>query len=208
MISEVFNIDCMEGMKNYPDKFFDLAVVDPEYGIDSANMQMGKGIKKWDKKDWDKTPVNERYFIELFRVSKRQIIFGGNYFNLPLTGGWIFWDKDRQKDVSFSDGELAWTSFLNTIKTIKVKYDGFLGADIGGKIHPTQKPIKLYDNIYKRFIYEGGKVLDTHLGSGSNRIAADKAGNIDFTAFELDKDYYEGQEKRFKNYKQQLTIFQ
>lgn len=203
--STVYLMDCVEGMKHYPDKYFDLAVVDPEYGIDAANMQMGKGKKKWTKKDWDKKPVDERYFIELFRVSQRQIVFGGNYFDLPLTGGWIFWDKDRQKDVSFSDGELAWTNFLTTIKTIKVKYDGFLGADVGGKIHPTQKPILLYSKIFNKYAEQGQRILDTHLGSQSSRIAADKAG-LDFTGFEIDKEYFEAGEKRFKQYKSQLRI--
>jgi site-specific DNA-methyltransferase (adenine-specific) len=206
MISDVKNMDCIEGMKEFPDKFFDLAIVDPEYGIDAANMQMGKGKKKWFKKDWDKSRVNDEYFIELFRVSEKQIVFGGNYFDLPITGGWIFWDKDRQKDVSFSDGELAWTNFLTTIKTIKVKYDGFLGADIGGKIHPTQKPILLYCKILHNYAKQGDKILDTHLGSGSSRIAAYNMG-FDFWGFELDTDYYEAQEKRFKEQTAQLKIF-
>ncbi len=197
--------DCVEVMKGFSDKQFDLAIVDPEYGIDAGNMQMGKGKKQWSKKDWDKSPADEKYFVELFRVSKKQIVFGGNYFNLPLTGGWIFWDKDRQKDVSFSDGELAWTNFLTTIKTIKVKYDGFLGADVGGKIHPTQKPILLYSKIIHKFAEKGQSVLDTHLGSGSSRIAADKAG-LDFTGIEIDKEYFDLSEKRWKAYKSQLRI--
>ena len=197
--------DCVEVMKGFEDNQFDLAIVDPEYGIDAGNMQMGKGKKQWVKKDWDKSPADEKYFAELFRVSKRQIVFGGNYFTLPLTGGWIFWDKDRQKDVSFSDGELAWTNFLNTIKTIKVKYDGFLGADIGGKIHPTQKPILLYSKILHKYSEKGQTILDTHLGSGSSRIAADKAG-LDFTGIEIDKEYFDLSEKRFKQYKSQLRI--
>jgi len=135
------------------------------------------------------------------------IIWGGNYFPLPLTKAWIFWDKSVPEGVDFADGELAWTSFDKTLVKANVKYTGFQGMDKGGKIHPTQKPVKLYSWIYDRYLPNGGKVIDTHLGSGSNRIAADKAGNIDFYGWEIDKDYYEAQEKRWKEYKMQLTIF-
>lgn len=198
-------MDCNAGMKQYPDKYFDLAIVDPEYGIDAANMQMGKGKKKWTKKDWDKQPAQPEYFENLFRVSKRQIIFGGNYFDLPKSGGWIFWDKERNKDVSFGDGELAWTNFLTVIKKISVKYDGFLGAD-DVKIHPTQKPIKLYKHLLINYANRGDKILDTHLGSGSSRIAAYDLG-FDFTGFELDSEYFNDQETRFKDHTAQLSLF-
>ena len=203
---ELFNIDCMEYMKTLPDKAFDLAIVDPEYGIDAANMQMGKGKnKKWTKKDWDKSTPDESYFIELFRVSERQVVFGGNYFDLPKTGGWIFWDKFREKDVSFSDGELAWTNFLPTLKKIVVRYDGFIGSD-GDKIHPTQKPIKLYKKILTKYASVGQKILDTHLGSGSSAIAAHQM-DFDFVGCELDKDYYEAACKRFKEQTAQTKLF-
>ena len=209
MISEVFNEDCMIGMARYPDKFFDLAVVDPPYGIE-INMNMGRRKGKravHENKDWDNSIPNTDYFIELARVSKNMIIWGGNYFPLPLTKSWIFWDKEVPEGVDFADGELAWTSFNKTLVKAKVKYTGFQGMDKGGKIHPTQKPVALYDWIYKNYLPEGGKVIDTHLGSGSNRIAADKAGNIDFYGWELDRAYFEAQEKRWSNYKKQLILF-
>jgi len=208
MNSEVYNIDCMDGMKQYPDKYFDLAVVDPPYGIGASEMTMGSGKnKKYKKgKKWDNETPTKEYFEELFRISKNQIIWGGNYFNLPISKSWIFWDKGINGDCDFADGELAWTSLNKVLRIAPIRYKGFLGAD-NDRIHPTQKPIKLYEWIYKNYLPEGGKVIDTHLGSGSNRIAADKAGNIDFIGYELDKDYFEAQEKRYKEYKAQLTLF-
>ena len=202
-ISEVHNEDCMVGMARYPDKWFDLAVVDPPYGI-SINMNMGrkKGkAKTHDDKDWDGSAPDDQYFKELFRVSQNQIIWGGNYFDLPPTKHVIFWDKLVAEGMSFSDGEIAWTSYDRAIK--KWTYRNITND----KIHPTQKPVALYDWIYKNYLPQGGKVIDTHLGSGSNRIAANKAGNIDFTGFELDKDYYEAQEKRWKGFISQTRLF-
>jgi site-specific DNA-methyltransferase (adenine-specific) len=198
----------MDGMKQYPDKYFDLAVVDPPYGIGASEMTMGSGKnKKYKKgKKWDNETPTKEYFEELFRISKNQIIWGGNYFNLPISKSWIFWDKGINGDCDFADGELAWTSLNKVLRIAPIRYKGFLGAD-NDRIHPTQKPIKLYEWIYKNYLPEGGKVIDTHLGSGSNRIAADKAGNIDFIGYELDKDYFEAQEKRYKEYKAQLTLF-
>jgi len=201
MISEVFNMDCMLGMKEFPDKYFDLAVVDPPYGIGiSSNSFRGKQKDK----DWDDNGVpDENYFNELFRISKEQIIWGGNYFPLPPSQGFLIWDKVQPQDFSSAMCEFAWMSVQSPAKIFKLHV---VTAE-PNKIHPTQKPAKLYQWIYSKYLPEGGKVLDTHLGSGSNRIAADKAGNIDFTGYELDKDYYEAQEKRWKNYKAQLTMF-
>lgn len=209
MSSEVFNEDCMIGMKRYPDKYFDLSVVDPPYGIEiNMNMGRGKGKRKRHKeKDWDNTIPKPEYFTELARISKNMIIWGGNYFPLPLTKAWIFWDKEVAEGVDFADGELAWTSYDKTLVKIKCRYSGYNGADSDGRIHPTQKPVELYKKIYQRYLPEGGIVLDTHLGSGSNRIAADKMGNIDFVGFELDEDYFLSQEKRWKNHKAQLVMF-
>lgn len=202
MTSNVFNIDCMELLKNTPDKFYDLAVVDPPYGINiNHNMGRRKGDKHSGHKKvkWDNdTPCNY-YFDELFRVSRNQIIWGGNYFALPSTGSWIFWDKQMPEKLSFSMGELAWMTFGNTLRKVTLKHHGFINTDTK-KIHPTQKPIALYDWIYANYLPTGGKVIDTHLGSGSNRISAYKRGNIDFTACELDKDYFEAQEQRFKEF--------
>ena len=208
MNSTVLNIDCMEGMKQYPDKYFDLALVDPPYGIE-INMNMGRKagqIKRHKDKKWDSDIPEDEYFIELSRVSKNQIIWGGNYFPLPLTKAWIFWDKKVPEGVSFADGELAWTSFDKTLVKLDIVYSGFQGSDNGGKIHPTQKPVRLYANVLKKFTDCRCKILDTHLGSGSSRIAAHDMG-YDFTGFELDKEYFEAQEKRFQQHISQLTMF-
>jgi site-specific DNA-methyltransferase (adenine-specific) len=209
--SIVHHADCMEIMAQYPDKHFDLAVVDPPYGIDLANMNMGVGTgkkcskianRKWKAKDWDTETPSSLYFNELVRISKNQIIWGGNYFDLPPCKNYIIWDKEIPEGLSFADCEMAWTSFDKAPRIFR--HSAYL--DKANKFHPTQKPIKLYDWIYKNYLPEGGKVIDTHLGSGSNRIAADKAGNINFVGCELDKDYFDAQEKRWSNYKAQLTI--
>jgi len=209
LVSEVYNMDCVQGMKHYPDKYFDLAICDPPYGIGASEMTMGTGKnKKYSKgKNWDnETPLLE-YFIELFRVSKNQIIWGGNYFTdkLPISRGWIYWDKQLNKDVSFADGELAWTSFDKVLKTAKVQYSGFLGAD-NVRIHPTQKPEKLYDWIYSNYAEEGMKILDTHLGSGSSRISA-YFNKMNFVGFEIDEDYVKASDKRFKDAISQQRLF-
>lgn len=203
---ELLNIDCMEYMKGLEDNAFELAIVDPPYGIGAANMQMGKGKnKQWKKKDWDSCAPNAEYFDELFRVSKEQVIWGGNYFALPLTGGWLFWDKMRDKDLSFADGELAWTSFLNVLKKAPIRFDGFIGADIV-RIHPTQKPVKLYEWLLKNYAKEGDKILDTHLGSGSSAIAA-HYGGYDFVGCELDEDYFKAATNRFDHETKQKALF-
>jgi site-specific DNA-methyltransferase (adenine-specific) len=204
----VYNRDCIEGMKEYPDKYWELAICDPEYGIDAGNMTMGSGKnKKYTKKNWDKKRPTKDYFNELFRVSKNQIICGGNYFtdNLPISKGWIFWDKGINGDCTFADGELIWTSFDTVLRKADIRYKGFLGAD-NERIHITQKPIKLYDWLLKNYAKEGDKILDTHVGSGSSRIAAHK-GKFDFTGFEIDADYWLAQEKRYKDFASQLTLF-
>jgi site-specific DNA-methyltransferase (adenine-specific) len=207
MISEVKNMDCIEYMQQFPDKYFELAIVDPPYGI-NINMNMGrrKGKRKnHEIKNWDNDIPNNDYFNELFRVSKNQIIWGGNYFPLSLTKSWIFWDKDVPEGVSFADGELAWTSFDKTLVKAKIKYSGFHGMDENGKIHPTQKPVALYRWLLKNYAKPNDKILDTHLGSGSSRIAADMEG-FDFYACELDTDYFNASQKRFNDYKKQLKL--
>jgi site-specific DNA-methyltransferase (adenine-specific) len=166
------------------------------------NPPFGITRQPWDEKlDW------KNIFIELFRISKNQIIWGGNYFTdkIPISRGWIYWDKLLNKNVSFADGELAWTSFDKVLKTAKVQYSGFLGAD-KQRIHPTQKPVALYKWLLHNYAKQGDKILDTHLGSGSSRIAAYDMG-FDFTAFELDKEYFDAQEKRFNQFKSQLKLF-
>lgn len=206
--SEVYLMDCVAGLRHYPDNYFDLAVVDPPYGIE-INMNMGrkKGQKKrHNEKDWDNSIPEDIYFKELFRVSKNQIIWGGNYFPLPLTKSWIFWDKNVPDGVSFADGELAWTSFDKTLVKAKIDYSGFQGMDDGGKIHPTQKPVRLYDWIFMKYSKAGDLILDTHVGSQSSRIAADKAG-LNFVGFEIDEEYFNAANKRFDNFKSQTRLF-
>lgn len=200
MVSEVFNEDCMIGMARYPDKYFDLAVVDPPYGIGISSNSFRQ---KHDKSDWDEMIPKPEYFIELARVSKEQIIWGGNYFPLPESQGFLIWDKVQPHNFSSAMCEYAWMSMQKPAKIFKMHV---VTAE-PNKIHPTQKPVKLYDWIYKNYLPQGGKVIDTHLGSGSNRIAADKAGNIDFYGWELDTDYYNASEKRFQDYKKQLILF-
>lgn len=193
MISDTFNVDCMEYMKAMPDKFFDLAVVDPPYGLPKDSTQ-GRGKLKnrilncSDLEKWDIAP-SQVYFDELFRVSKEQIIWGGNYFSLPPTRCVICWDK-MQPWENFSQVEIAWTSF--TLPAKLFRYDN----RTGDKIHPTQKPVALYQWIYKHFSRQGQKVLDTHLGSQSSRIAAYFAG-IDFYGCEINTEYFEQGNQRF-----------
>lgn len=204
---ELLNIDCMEYMATQPDKSFDLAIVDPPYGIGAGRMNIGKGKNQQWKKGmrWDDNPPRDDYFDEIQRVSKDQIIWGGNYFRLPITGGWLFWDKDRKKNLSFADGELAWTSFLTSLKKITLPYDGFRGAD-KVRIHPTQKPIKLYEWLLTNYAKPGQRILDTHLGSGSSAIAAHYFG-CDFVGCELDKDYFDAANERFEQETAQIAMF-
>lgn len=209
--SEVFNMDCIEGMKQYPDNYFEMAIVDPPYGLDLANMNMGIGKsaksskaknRKWVAKDWDKNTPDSIYFDELFRISNNQIIWGGNYFDLPPCKNYIIWDKEIPEGLSFADCEMAWTSFNNAPKMFR--YSAYL--DKANKFHPTQKPVKLYKWILNKYAKEGDKILDTHLGSGSSRIAAYDLG-FEFTGFELDEDYFKASDKRFKQHTDQLTLF-
>lgn len=223
MENKTYNMDCMEYMRGVPDKFFDLAVVDPPYGINVTRMAMGSGggtlkqestVKKLRNArlkgsgklknrainvmscDWDLNPPGEDYFEELFRVSRNQIIWGGNYFPLPPTRCVICWDKEQFFET-FSQVEMAWTSFDRPAKLFRYSNGGFRGKDRSKKIHPTQKPIALYAWIYRNFAKSGDKILDTHLGSGSSRIAAYRAG-LDFCGCEIDREYFEAEEERFR----------
>lgn len=210
MISDVRNMDCMDFMKEFPDKFFDLAIVDPPYGIGydiAANKTNGTqyGVAKAAKREyaasgWDNSIPDKIYFNELFRVSKNQIIWGGNYFTefLYPTKGWLFWYKHTNGD--FSDGELAWTSFGKPLKVFDFLWNGMLQGNMKNKqerIHPTEKPFQLYQWCLKEFGNNGDKIIDTHLGSGSNRVACFKGG-FDLYATEIDKEIFDAQEKRFK----------
>lgn len=191
-ISEVYNCDCLEYMRSIPDKFFDLCIADPPYGINASKMTMGSGKNHlYSKKSWDSNIPGTQVFEEIFRVSKHQIIWGGNYFPLPLTGNWILWDK-LNPNLSFAEGELAWCSIQSNLRIFK-HYS--VGGEV--RIHPTQKPIALYSWLLDKYAIGGGKIFDPFLGSGSSRIAAYKKG-YDFYACELDKDYFEAQERRFR----------
>jgi len=203
-IDKIHNQDCLEAMKLMQDNEFDLAIVDPPYGINAGKMTMGSGKHQFTKdKDWDKSIPSQEYFNELFRVSKNQIIWGGNYFELSLNNNWIIWDK-LNPNLSFSEAELAWCSIKNNIRIFKrlstlPDYDG-------KKRHPTQKPIKLYEWTLLKYAKEGDKILDTHLGSGSIAIACHNLG-YDLTGYELDKEYYDNAIKRIKNHQSQTRIF-
>lgn len=208
MISEVHNIDCMEYMKQFPDKYFELAIVDPPYGLGKRLSQRGGKHKNTkfavlyeNSSQWDNEIPNEEYFNELFRISKNQIIWGANYYLefLSSTRGIICWDK-KQFMPTFSRIEFAWTSF----DAVARLYEG-RSTDLN-RFHPTQKPVELYRWILQNYANIGDKILDTHLGSGSSRIAADMEG-FDFYGCELDKDYFEASCKRFDDYKSQLTLF-
>ena len=202
----VYHEDCMDGLKRFPNNYFDLAVVDPPYGMpkDSThergklkNRMLNNGsVEKWDIKP------SAEYFAELFRVSKNQIIWGGNYFGLPGSRGFVIWDKEQPFE-NFSAAEFAWMSFQVVSKIYRLPATR---TEDEIKIHPTQKPIKLYDWLFNNYAKPNDLILDTHLGSGSSRIAAHKAG-LSFVGFEIDADYYAAQEKRFKTFTSQLRMF-
>jgi len=203
---ELLNCDCMEYMAGVPDKFFDLAIIDPPYGI-GVNHNMGRrkgdAASDYKKAYWDNISPDVEYFNELFRVSKNQIVWGANHFisKMPKDSScWILWDKMFSEDVSFAQFEMAWTSFDSVCK--KFTKDP-KSAD---RIHPTQKPVKLYRWLLKNYAKEGDKILDTHGGSMSSAIACHQMG-FDLTLCELDKDYYEAGVKRFREQTMQQSLF-
>lgn len=212
----IYNCDCMELLKQTPDNYYSLALVDPPYGIgeDGGDKQRNfrskkcpKGTNKhYTKKNWDNSKPNADYFIELKRVSKNQIIWGGNYFvdYLDSSMGWIFWDK-KNGESDFSDGELAYTSFNKGLRKFEWLWAGFQKQRPETRIHPTQKPVALYKWILDKYAKQGDKILDTHLGSGSIAIACHDYG-FDLTACELDKEYYDKAIERIKNHVSQVKI--
>lgn len=223
-ISEVFNMDCVAYMQTLPDKFFDLAIVDPPYGIGEGNKKnltrnsyTGFSVaKNWVKSkdygggEFDTSIPNAEYFSELYRVSKNQIIWGGNYMveHLLPSMGWIVWDKDNG-DCDQSDCELAFTSFKKGLRKFKYRWHGLLQEDMKNKeirIHPTHKPVALYKWLLDKYAKQGDKILDTHLGSGSIAIACHDYG-FDLTACELDPEYFEAAMKRINNHKLQSKLF-
>lgn len=224
-----YNMDCMEAMQQMQDKCFDLAVVDPVYGdVTAGGYMAGKssgGVGPHPQHGtqlWKQPKTGREYFDELFRVSKNQIIFGGNYFMREIardSQGWIVWDKCHPEGIKFADAELAWTSFNCATRIFRFMWNGMMqGKSVAQghiqqeakkketRIHPTQKPVALYAWIFSRYAKPGDKILDTHLGSGSSRIAAHNAG-LDFVGFEIGPDYFRAQEERYAAHIAQLSLF-
>ena len=195
--------DCMEVMAGFADGHFDLAVVDPPYGINASHMGSRFSRYSKDSQRWDKETPPPEYFEELRRVSKHQIIWGGNYFDLPPSRCFLIWDKQQPAGVSFADSEFAWTSFDASAKTFRRRPQC---AD-EERIHPTQKPVDLYKWTLANYAKPGMRVLDTHLGSGSIAIACHYAG-MHLTACEIDADYYAAAVERVERETQQLSLFQ
>tara|TARA_R100000406_G_scaffold65584_2_gene46219 strand:- start:1002 stop:1595 length:594 start_codon:yes stop_codon:yes gene_type:complete len=193
----ITNEDNMQLMARYEDNHFDLAIVDPPYGIGISSNPVRQ---KHNKKKWDNNIPQKEYFNELFRVSKNQIIWGGNYFDLPPTQGFFIWDKKQPHDFSLAMCEYAWSSLQKPAKMWSLSV-----LKEKGKIHPTQKPVELYEWLLLNNAKEGDKILDTHLGSGSIAIACHNLG-FDLTACELDKEYFDTAIKRIKQHKSQLRI--
>ena len=192
-------MDCMQGMKEFPDKYFDLAIVDPPYGI---NIQKSGRLGRYNNQNvWDDKIPNDDYFNELFRVSKNQIIWGGNYFPLKPTKCFLIWDKKQPENISFASCEFAWTSFDSVAKTFY--YSPMNDND--KRIHTTQKPVALYEWILSRYAKDGDIILDTHVGSASSLIACYNT-NHKFVGFELDKYYYELSKKRLDTEMAQMRI--
>lgn len=224
-----YNIDCVEAMRAMPDRCFDLAVVDPVYGdVTKGGYITGKsrgGVGPHpvhNPEIWNQPKTNQEYFDQLFRVSKNQIIWGGNYFVKEIARNsqcWIVWDKCHPEGIKFADAELAWTSFNSKTRIFRFLWNGMCQGTPGNgtkmqgnknlneiRIHPTQKPTALYNWIFRNYAKPGDQILDTHLGSGSSRIAAYDAG-LDFTGYEIDKEYFEKQEEQFTAHISQLSMF-
>ena len=200
------HIDCMDFMRNIPDNYYELAIVDPPYGIGMDGGNVGyKGSNNFKKKSWDNEIPNKEYFNELFRVSKNQIIWGGNYFGLHATRCFLVWDKGEGfYNRTYAECELAWTSFDSN--TCKIKHDPLAKGDYKGKIHPTQKPVALYKWILDKYAKPNDKILDTHGGSMSIAIACHDYG-FDLDLCELDKEYFDKGVQRVKNHVAQQKLF-
>ena len=208
---EITNEDNMELMARYPDNYFDLAIVDPPYGIGAENHAGNKdnGWTQWAKKDWDKAIPTAEYWKQLFRVSKNQIVWGANYMTeyLPPSMGWIIWDKG-QRGFSLADGEMAWTSFSKAMRIFEFSRAGCIKSNntMTEKFHPTAKPFELYKYCLEKLAKPNDKILDTHLGSGSIAIACHDYG-FELTACELDKEYFDKAIERIKNHTNQQKLF-
>lgn len=216
MSIELHNMDCMEYMRGLDDNAFDLAIVDPPYGI-GENGDKAASRNRFNNGEYksfaggDVSAPDAAYFDELKRVSKNQIIWGGNHFCGVFGGSsscWIVWDK-MTGESDFADCELAYTSFKTAVRKFQFRWSGMLQGDMKNKerrIHPTQKPVKLYEWLLKNYAKEGDRILDTHLGSGSSAIAA-HYGGFDFVGTELDEDYYKAASERFERETSQLAMF-
>ena len=206
---KLYNKDCMEALKEFKDNQFDLAIVDPPYGINVTKMSLGNGKNKIyrGRNEWDNETPKKEYWNNLFRVSKNQIVWGANYMTtfLPPSMGWVYWDKGTGKN-DFSDGELAFTSFKRALRSYKVSWVGANANNGTSRIHPTEKPVKLYEWLLMNYAKEGDKILDTHLGSGSIAIACHNLG-YDLKGYELDKEYFEAAKKRLKQHQSQMQLF-
>jgi len=203
--------DCLNAMRSMKDNEFDLAIVDPPYGIGANKMTLGNGKKKINRglNDWDSEIPSEEYFKQLFRISKSQIIWGANHMTpfIPPISSWIYWDKGTGEN-DFSDGELAFSSKGGALRSFKVSWVGANAKDglYKERIHPTQKPVKLYEWLLMNYAKHGDKILDTHGGSFSHAIACHNLG-FDLTIFEIDSDYFNAGTKRLAQHQQQLTMF-
>jgi len=214
----LYNMDCMDAMKTMADNSFDLAIVDPPYGIHEKLLTTDKNVNQSNKfallymeKNWDKQRPSQHYFDELRRVSKHQIIWGGNYFAdlLPASRGWICWDK-CQDNFTCVNNELAWSSYDKSLMMYRRNQglnNGFMVRKaVDDRIHPTQKPVELYEWLLDKYAKTGWKILDTHLGSGSIAIACHNM-NYDLHGYEIDNEYYESACKRLKEHQKQLKLF-
>ena len=216
-----YNMDCMQGMKEFPDGYFDLAIVDPPYGGVTRggymNNKMSGGVAV-NRNDyvldlWVQDAPPQEYFDELFRVSKNQIIWGANYFIEQIKKNsqcWVVWDKDKPEGVGYADVELAWTSFNRSAKIFRFTWNGMIQGDMKNKerkIHPTQKPKALYKWLLRNFAETGNKILDTHVGSASSLCACNELG-FDYVGFELSEKYYESSKARLDQVKRQVNIME
>ena len=205
---EYFNEDCMAGMARYPDKYFDLAIVDPPYGLERhkrGSLRIDHTNKASNGLDWDIAPTKD-YFDELFRISKNQIIWGANNFVLPKTEYFVVWDKQQTVD-NFASAEYAWTNCNMPAKVFRYAIHKEMATrkDNGGKIHPTQKPVPLYKWLLKKYAKQGDLILDTHVGSASSLIACHDMG-FDAVGFELDADYYKASKQRLEDFMAQPKL--
>lgn len=217
----IINIDCMEYMKTLPDKFFDLAIVDPPYGIGASNYKRGGTkygnskafCKTYEPKDWDNNTPDKTYFDELLRISKNQIIWGANHFSYSFNSSsscWVVWNKQNGEGSGYADCELAYTSFKTAVRMFNYRWAGMLQGDMKNKeirIHPTQKPIKLYEWILTNYAKPGQKIFDSHMGSGSSAIACNNLG-FEYVGCELDEDYYNAACERIAQHAQQERLFE